>query len=385
MAFLLGDSVAFNLRSDFPAGSFPGLHVTGSTQLGCGLLPDQLTAEGKVITPGPDCIAWHQRIGTEITETDPQVGVLMVGSWEQYDRIVDGQVLTLGSAAFEKHVDAELSTLLDQLDPSRRPVAVTNVPCHRTPDFGVGPEPHIVNDENRVRKLNEIVARFVASSKGPSVHLLDLHTFLCADGYTVTKDGVTLRTDGLHFTPGGAHIIWSWLAPQTAGPRTAARHALALVRVRRVRGRPLDGGLGAPLEPNTSGVPIARIAAAASRPVARTRSRCGSAPHSRTAAGSDTGWAALPHDSGGAGGAIRSSGHHQTTAAATATSAASSSPTRAPRESTMTSRVTGRAASWLTGRPAAGRGGRGTTRPCGRRPSLQADRRLPARARRGPA
>ena len=225
-AFLLGDSVAFNLRSDFPAAAFPGLQVTGSTQLGCGLLPDQLTAEGKIITPGPECIAWHRRIGSEIALTKPKVGVLLLGSWEQYDRIVDGKVLTLGSPAFEQHVDAELTTLLDQLDPASRPVAVLNVPCHKTLDFGVGPEPHIVNDENRVRELNAVIARFVASS-GPSVHLLDLHGFLCAHGYSETMGGVTLRTDGLHFTPEGAQLIWAWLAPQLEAMAGAAVRAPA--------------------------------------------------------------------------------------------------------------------------------------------------------------
>lgn len=212
-AFLLGDSVAYNLRSEFPGDVVPGLRVTGSTQLGCGLLPDQLTAEGKIITPGADCIAWHQRIQEEIPTANPDVGVLFVGSWEQYDRIVDGKILRLGTPEFEAHLDAELSVLLAELDPAKRPVGVMNDPCHQTPDFGLGPEPRVVNDENRVRELNAIVARFVAA-KGPRVHLLDFHAFLCSGGYTVTKDGVTLRTDGLHYTPEGARLIWTWLGPQ---------------------------------------------------------------------------------------------------------------------------------------------------------------------------
>ena len=212
-AFLLGDSVAYNLRSEFPGDVVPGLRVTGSTQLGCGLLPDQLTAEGKIITPGADCFAWHQRIQQEVPGADPDVGVLFVGSWEQYDRIVDGKILRLGTPEFEAHLDAELSVLLSQLDPAKRPVGVMNDPCHRTPDFGLGPEPRVVNDENRVRQLNAVVTRFVAAN-GPRVHLLDFHAFLCSSGYTVTKDGVTLRTDGLHYTPEGARLIWTWLGPQ---------------------------------------------------------------------------------------------------------------------------------------------------------------------------
>jgi peptidoglycan/LPS O-acetylase OafA/YrhL len=212
-AFLLGDSVAYNLRTDFPASAVPDLRVTGSTELGCGLLPDTLTAEGKTIVPPPECAAWHRRMGAEVDASAPDIGVLLVGSWEQYDRIVGGRVLKLGTPEFERHVRDELNTLLALLGPSKRPVAVLNVPCHRTPDFGLGPEPHIVNDDERVRRIDKVVADFVDGA-GPNVHLVDFDDFLCHDGYTATRGAVTLRTDGLHFTPAGARLIWGWLGPK---------------------------------------------------------------------------------------------------------------------------------------------------------------------------
>jgi peptidoglycan/LPS O-acetylase OafA/YrhL len=212
-AFLLGDSVAFNLRSEFPPDAVPGLRVSGSTELGCGLLSDTMTAEGKVIVPPPECAAWHQRMRSEVVAAAPDVGVLMIGSWEQYDRVVDGRILKLGTPEFERHVRVQMQSLLDKLDPAVRQVAVMNVPCHRTPDFGLGPEPHIVNDDNRVRLIDKIVKDFVDDA-GPNVHLIDFDAFLCHDGYTATRDGVTLRTDGLHFTPGGVRLIWGWLGPK---------------------------------------------------------------------------------------------------------------------------------------------------------------------------
>jgi peptidoglycan/LPS O-acetylase OafA/YrhL len=211
-AFLLGDSVAYNLRSDFPPDAAPGLRVTGSTELGCGLLSDTLVAEDKTIVPPPDCDAWHRRMRSEVVAAAPDIGVLMVGSWEQYDRVVDGRILKLGTPEFERHVLGQMRDLLDKLDPSQRPVAVMNVPCHRTLDFGIGPEPHIVNDDNRVRLFDKIVADFVDSA-GPNVHLIDFNDFLCRDGYTETRGGVKLRTDGLHFTPEGVRLIWRWLGP----------------------------------------------------------------------------------------------------------------------------------------------------------------------------
>jgi hypothetical protein len=64
-----------------------------------------------------------------------------------------------------------------------------------------------------VRWLNGVLARFADRQRG-RVTLLDLHGFLCADGYRDTKDGVRLRTDGLHFSEEGAAVVWRWLGPR---------------------------------------------------------------------------------------------------------------------------------------------------------------------------
>jgi lysophospholipase L1-like esterase len=92
-----------------------------------------------------------------------------------------------------------------------RPVALVTVGCHQVPDSGLSPDPAIINDETRVRWVNGVLGRYAARHRLP---LLDLHGFLCADGYHATRDGVTLRSDGLHFSPSGAAVVWRWLGPQ---------------------------------------------------------------------------------------------------------------------------------------------------------------------------
>jgi peptidoglycan/LPS O-acetylase OafA/YrhL len=218
-AFFLGDSNAFNLRSNYTADVAPDFRLSGSTQLGCGLFPQTLVADGKVIPPQAVCADWIKRRAAELTSAKPDLGVLFAGSWEQYDRVVDGTVLVAGTPEFETDLASRFAGELRTLAATSRHVAIVTDHCHRTPDLGTGPEPHIVNDDNRVAAVNTAVRR-AAEEAGVPVRVIDLNTFLCSGGYTATRDGVTLRVDGLHFTPGGARIVWAWLGPQL---RAAAR------------------------------------------------------------------------------------------------------------------------------------------------------------------
>jgi lysophospholipase L1-like esterase len=211
-AFVVGDSVAYGLHSRYTPGEVPGLAVAGSTELGCGLFPDLLVAEDKRIPAEPQCAPWADRWRGEVERLRPRLALLMVGSWEQYDRLVDGRRLRVGTPAFATYLRQQVERYLDVLERSAARVALTTVPCHRTPDFGLGPEPGVVNDDARVDAVNAVV-RSVAADR-PEVSVVDLHGVLCGSGYHEKLDGVQLRTDGLHFTDAGAALVWTWLGPQ---------------------------------------------------------------------------------------------------------------------------------------------------------------------------
>jgi hypothetical protein len=78
----------------------------------------------------------------------------------------------------------------------------------------------VINDERRIDTLNGVVRDVAAGYPDGSVTVVDLNRRLCADGYTNTFHGVTLRTDGLHFTDQGAAVVWKILMPAI---RRAAR------------------------------------------------------------------------------------------------------------------------------------------------------------------
>ncbi|HVQ91779.1 MAG TPA: acyltransferase family protein [Mycobacteriales bacterium] len=211
-AYLVGDSVPFNLRTNFKPEYAPGLFVAGSTQLGCGLIPVPIALDGQPKALDPRCPPWSQAWPADADAVRPDIGVVFAGIGEQFDHVVDGQVLTFGTPAFEQHLDTELTKALGSLGLGRRPVAVVNVGCHQVLDTGLSGDAKVINDESRVRWLDQAIARYAAQQ--PGVSLIDLYGFLCADGYTNTRDGVQLRVDGLHFTPEGAAIVWRWLGPQ---------------------------------------------------------------------------------------------------------------------------------------------------------------------------
>ena len=118
----------------------------------------------------------------------------------------------MGTAAFSTYLRHRLEGYLDVLVASSGSVAVATVPCHQTPDFGLGPEPGVVNDDDRVAEVNRVV-REVAAER-PGVSVVDLDAELCSSGYRERMDGVQLRTDGLHFTEAGAGVVWRWLVPE---------------------------------------------------------------------------------------------------------------------------------------------------------------------------
>jgi peptidoglycan/LPS O-acetylase OafA/YrhL len=211
-AYLVGDSVPYSLRASFRPETVPGLYVAGSTQLGCGLIPVPISLDGQPRPLDARCVPWSQAWPQEVPAVHPDVAVLFVGIGEQFDHVVDGVTVRFGSSAFERHLDRELGKDVALLGAGQRPVAVVNVACHRVLDTGLSEDARIINDDSRVRWLNRAIARFAERQAGRVV-LLDLYAFLCADGYASARDGVPLRTDGLHFTEGGAVIVWRWLGP----------------------------------------------------------------------------------------------------------------------------------------------------------------------------
>jgi peptidoglycan/LPS O-acetylase OafA/YrhL len=211
--YLLGDSVPYSLRMGFRPEMVPGMFVAGSTQLGCGLIPVPLAIDGRPKALDARCRPWDAAWPADVAAVNPDVAVLFPGIGEQFDQVVDGRIVRFGSSAYEQHLVRVLDSDTRRLGAGRRPIALITVGCHKVPDSGLSPDPPIVNDDSRVRWLNAVLTRYADQRPG-RVTLLDMYGFLCTEGYIATRDGVTLRSDGLHFTDAGAAVVWRWLGPQ---------------------------------------------------------------------------------------------------------------------------------------------------------------------------
>ncbi len=209
--YLLGDSVPYSLRAGFRPETVPGLFVAGSTQLGCGLIPVPIAVDGQPKALDERCRPWDAAWPADVAAVRPDVAMLFAGIGEQFDHLVNGKVVTFGTPAYEQHLVSVLDSDTRRLGAGTRPVALVTVGCHQVPDSGLSPDPAIINDETRVRWLNGVLGRYAARHR---IALLDLYDFLCADGYSATRDGVTLRSDGLHFSEAGAAVVWKWLGPE---------------------------------------------------------------------------------------------------------------------------------------------------------------------------
>jgi peptidoglycan/LPS O-acetylase OafA/YrhL len=212
--FIIGDSVAWVLWSKVRQRTIPDLEVRGSTQLGCGLIAIPVVVDGQVEPLGPTCDQFDSRWPGEAAGYQPDVAVLMLGVGEQFDRQLDGRTVRFGTPAYTRFLYHELDERVALLGGGVRPVVLVTVPCHQALETGVSRDAVIINDEQRVRWLNSVQRRY-AGSHADQVHLVDLHGFLCPNGYTDAVGGVDpLRTDGVHFTPAGVQLIWRWLGPQ---------------------------------------------------------------------------------------------------------------------------------------------------------------------------
>lgn len=219
---LVGDSNTLSLFAAVRTAPGAGISLSIATRFGCGVVPYTVAIEGKPISPErPLCTDWAAARAQEIAAQNPTVGVLFAGSWEQYDRWIDGRTVAYTTARWRQVTTAAyVEVLREILAVAPRAVLVLNH-CHDVPDtglpaatmFAAGRYPPVLNNAKRLAATNA-AARAAAAVVGSKVRVIDPNPFLCASGYTNTMNGVTLRTDGLHLTTAGGALVWNWLRPQ---------------------------------------------------------------------------------------------------------------------------------------------------------------------------
>ena len=211
-----GDSVAETLAYWVPNDPGDGYWARGdSTILGCGIVVGEPVSDGARLPQDPRCLAWADRYRGGVDGRKPDVSALLVGSWELYDRYVDGHLLKIGTAPMERYLDQQLAEAQRVLTSRGARFVLLTTPCFRPTNAGVGGWGlKDRSDPARVVWLNQVFGRYAAAHP-KDVTLIDLDRFVCPGGRFADRiDGQPMRTDGVHFSAEGAAVVWKWLGPQ---------------------------------------------------------------------------------------------------------------------------------------------------------------------------
>lgn len=210
--FIIGDSVPYGLRENFPQQGMQ-FAVGGATELGCGQFPTTYVLAGSDEESDPKCYQWVDRRGELLDAANADLAVLFLGHYQQYDIRINGQVVRQGTPEYEAWLTAQIERAIADLRRGGKKVALVNVPCHRTVETATNPKSIAMNDDTRVAWLNGVIAK-VAAQDG-NVPVVDLDAWECGAGKDPENiDGVAMRVDGLHYTPEGADLVWSFLQSQ---------------------------------------------------------------------------------------------------------------------------------------------------------------------------
>ncbi|MGB5016598.1 MAG: acyltransferase family protein [Candidatus Nanopelagicales bacterium] len=229
-AVLVGDSNALSLFAAYTPNLIRNLSVAPGTEFGCGVAPFTASINGEPMTVPNKCWQWvRSNRNKQIRAANANLGVLFAGSWEQYDRWIDGAAVSFTDERWQTATQRAYEEIIALLHKKVGSVAVVLSGCNNVSDsdlptataFEAGHYPPIVNDARRTAAVNR-AATLAAQSMPYDVPVVDLHAHLCASGFQESRGGVVMRTDGLHYTTKGGQLVWRWLGPELIRARTEA-------------------------------------------------------------------------------------------------------------------------------------------------------------------
>ena len=212
---LFGDSTAVTAAVgvlDWAIETGDASFVTGSSQLGCGLGwggDRRSGAEGGAYPEA--CPRWDREWAEVVASEHPDVAIVMIGTWDAYDRTVDGVEgwLEAGDPAFDEWYLDHLLGAIDMFNAAgTHPVWLT-IPPSLAPDGG---DPVAVRGQagepERIARLNELIEEAAALRPG-EVSVVDWAGWLDASG----RDA-DLRPDGVHLSLDTTREAADWIMPE---------------------------------------------------------------------------------------------------------------------------------------------------------------------------
>lgn len=217
---LVGDSVAWSLGS-YWYGEDPTPPSDAPLQLWPrGIFQCELDSGPRVEMRGvvdlaDTCAEWREDWRRYVDRFDPDVVVAVLGTWEVFDRRIDGRLLEFGTPEWDANMVALLEEAVDVLASKGATVAFLTPPptMASSSDTGTSRE-WLPEHAGRFRHFAELLQR-VVEARPDQTALIDLASFVCPEDPCPREvDGVTLRPDGIHYDATGGPVVAGWLTPR---------------------------------------------------------------------------------------------------------------------------------------------------------------------------
>ncbi|MBO1766594.1 acyltransferase family protein [Allobranchiibius sp. GilTou38] len=216
---IVGDSIPASIADGFVGARYPRFDLLRYAAYGgCDFTAMTVVLGSKVIAEDPHCPSWRQQWPGQVRSAGADVVLAPAGLAFTLPLQIDGRKAPPRSPQVRSAVLGSLDALLASYERTgARELDVMNVPCRVlhpetlpvSAQQNLGSAPIVLD----TTWINGVISGWVAQHQARGVHLLDLSSRLCATGYHPVMNGTTLYQDGVHFTQGGAQLIWSWLAP----------------------------------------------------------------------------------------------------------------------------------------------------------------------------
>nr|WP_255669876.1 acyltransferase family protein [Aeromicrobium wangtongii] len=211
--YLLGDSVPAGLTGYFPSDQHPNIAIRSAVTPAChDPFPGLRVLDGRAGGDFLKCPEFVDRLGSEITDAQPDVVAFFVTQSMVFDRELDDRVIPAGTPEYRRFITKSLTELHERVMSSgAKNFAVVTLACHQLP-AREGDYVERLNDNRRVRWINDVTVDW---ARAHDVPVIDQNALLCAGGaFHDTINGRQMYEDHIHFSPEGSRELWKWLAPK---------------------------------------------------------------------------------------------------------------------------------------------------------------------------
>jgi peptidoglycan/LPS O-acetylase OafA/YrhL len=198
---LVGDSVPYTLLPGLqPQAAARGVTVDAALVAGCGVVGGVVTYfDGQIPPHAPGCEKLVDDYEKTSLERDRPDIVVWMSAWEINDRVVRGERIQFGSAAWDSMMMEKIDDAVRRLTATGAHLVITTM-ASRAPSNSFPSDPA---EDARYNRLNQLYRQY-AHDHAITTSVVDFAGAVCPGGppCSRTVDGIDPRPlDGLHFTP----------------------------------------------------------------------------------------------------------------------------------------------------------------------------------------